>query len=102
MTKSNQLVLVEGEEWFYLSIDEVTTSFGISVDTVLEIIDEGIVTPQKNEHDDWVFDSEAYCRIRMVLQLNRDLRINFSGAGLVIELLNEIDRLHALLGEKRK
>ncbi|KTC87539.1 chaperone modulator CbpM [Legionella drozanskii] len=93
-------VKAESEEWFYLSLTEVTTSFGISRETVIEIIDEGIISAQKDEKEEWKFDDEALRCIRTVLRLNQDLGVNLAGAGLALELLKEIDRLHALLRDK--
>ena len=79
-------------------MQEVTTSFGTSVETIVEIINEGIVH-SRYDHDtlEWRFDDEACRRIRLVLQLNRDLGINIAGAALVLELLNEVDHLHSRL-----
>ncbi|ARG98133.1 chaperone modulator CbpM [Legionella micdadei] len=90
----------ECEEWFFLSLAEVTSSFGVSKETVIEIINEGIVPAQKDENDEWRFDNESVRRIRMVLRLNRDLGVNLAGAALALELLKEIDRLRAMLGSK--
>ncbi|KTD31862.1 MULTISPECIES: chaperone modulator CbpM [Legionella] len=90
----------ECEEWFYLSLAEVTSSFGVSKETVIEIVNEGIIPAQKDEHDEWQFDSEAVRCIRTVLRLNRDLGVNLAGAALALELLKEIDRLHAMLRNK--
>ncbi len=90
-------VTAECEEWFFLSLREVSSSFGVSTETVIEIINEGIITVQKDEKNEWLFDNEAIGRIRMVLQLNQDLGINLAGAGLALELLTEINRLRALL-----
>lgn len=91
----------EGEEWFVLSLSEVSSSFGITTETVIEIIDEGIISAKKDEHDEWRFDSDALRCIRTVLRLNRDLGVNLAGAGLAIELLKEIDRLSLLLDDKK-
>lgn len=96
MTQFNKPSLVV-EEWFHLSMHEITYSLGVAPEMILEIVDEGIISAQKDENDELKFDNEAYRRIRIVLQLNRDLGINLQGAGLALELLNEIDRLQALI-----
>lgn len=95
-------VTAQGEEWFFLSLSEITTSFGVSTETVIEIIDEGIVSAKKNENDELLFDNEAIRRIRTVLQLHRDLGVNWAGAGLALELLKEIEHLRALLLDKER
>jgi chaperone modulatory protein CbpM len=90
-------VAVECEEWFYLSLSEVISSFGVSQETVLEIIDEGIIPEQKDENNQWRFDNESIQRIQTVLRLKRDLGVNLAGAGLALELLREIEYLRALI-----
>lgn len=102
-SKNNQSS-TDSEAHFYLSMREVTTSFGTSTETIIEIVNEGIIPITKHDNDDcdeWKFDDESCRRIRLVLQLNRDLGVNVAGAALVLELLNEIDQLHSLLGHLR-
>ena len=101
-SKSNQ-ANTDSEAHFYLSMQQVTTSFGTSTETIVEIINEGIIPVQYDDDDyeEWRFDDEACRRIRLVLQLNRDLGVNVAGAALVLELLNEIEELHSLLSHLR-
>lgn len=102
MTKSEKEVAgTTGEEWFYLSLHEITSSFGVSSEMIIEIINEGIINVQKNDRNEWQFDNEALRAIRTVLQLKRDLGINVPGAGLALELLKEIDQLRILLARAR-
>ncbi|MGQ3889176.1 chaperone modulator CbpM [Legionella sp. CNM-1927-20] len=101
MTRNqNETQLPECEEQFYLSLQEITYSFGVSQATILEIIDEGIVSAKKDEKNELQFDHEAFRRIRTVLKLNKDLGVNLAGAGLALELLSEIERLQHLLERK--
>lgn len=100
MTESKKAPTATCEEWFCLSLHEITSSFGVSREMIIEIVDEGIISVQKNQNDEWQFDNEALRCIRTVLQLNRDLGINVAGAGLAIELLKEIDHLRMLLANK--
>lgn len=84
----------ESEEWFYLSLHEITYSFDVDPKLIIEIIDEGIVSAKKNSNNELQFDTVAYKRIRTVLRLQHDLGVNLAGAALALELLDEIDRLH--------
>ena len=97
----NEPAALDCEEWFYLSLSEVSTSFGVSKDLVLEIIDEGIISAQMDENKQWRFDNKALNNIRTVLYLRRDLGVNVAGAGLALELLQEIEHLRARLHERR-
>lgn len=97
MIKQAQLDLLEAEQWSYLTLEEVTYSLGVNTQTINEIINEGIIPTQKNEHNELHFGHEALSRLRIVLQLNKDLGINWAGAALALELLNEIERLQAII-----
>lgn len=93
---------LECEQWFYLTVEEMSHSFGVSVNIIQEIIDEGIIVPEKNEADQWVFSHEAFGEVRTALKLHQDLGVNWAGAGLVLDLLKEIDWLKAQLGVESK
>ncbi|MBA2709571.1 MAG: MerR family transcriptional regulator [Tatlockia sp.] len=98
MTKDKKdPVALECEEWFYLSLTEVSSSFGVSSETVLAIIDEGIITIQKDDKNQLCFTNEAMRDIRTVLRLTKDLGVNLAGAGLALELLEEINNLRSKL-----
>ncbi|KTD15043.1 chaperone modulator CbpM [Legionella israelensis] len=81
------------EEWFALSMSEVSYSFGVGTEIIQEIIDEGIVTLKKDKHNQWQFDSESIRCIRMVLRLKQDLGVNIAGAGLALDLMKKIEQL---------
>ena len=101
MNKNKSLV-TDADAHFYLSIHEVTSSFGISTETIIEIVNEGVVTIENTTPEEWQFDDEACRRIRLALQLHRDLGVNIAGAALAIELMNEIDELHSLLSHLQR
>jgi chaperone modulatory protein CbpM len=101
MTKDKKEPALECEEWFYLSLSEISSSFGVSKEIVLEIIDEGIVAVQRDESEQWRFDEQSLRQIRTVLRLNHDLGVNVAGAGLALQLLEEIEHLRSLLESSR-
>ena len=92
-SNKNNLPTIKGEDSFYLSIHEVTYSLGVDIQTILDIVDEGIIPAKKNDRDEWQFDSDDLRRIRLVLRLEEDLGINAAGAGLALDLLDELERL---------
>lgn len=81
------------EQVFHLTIEQVTNSFGISQQTVVEIIDQGIINPTGKEPKAWHFHQHDMKTLSTVLKLQRDLGVNFAGAALALELLDEISRL---------
>jgi chaperone modulatory protein CbpM len=99
---NNNLLAQDCEEWFSLSLYEVTCSIGVDEGIIIEIINEGIVSVQQDEQNNWQFDSHALKRIRTVLRLQHDLGVNLPGAGLALELLDEIDNLKKQLSIRNK
>lgn len=97
--QDSNLEVATAEEWFVLSLTEICSSFNISKSFIVEIIDEGIVSVDKEKEEDWRFDSQALQRIKIVMHLTKDLGINMAGAGLAIDLLQEIERLEGLINK---
>lgn len=81
------------EEYYTLTLYELTRSFGVSVETIVEIVEEGIITIAEPKQEKWIFDRQDVSRIRTAIHLHRDLGINYPGAALIVELLDEIERL---------
>lgn len=76
-----------------LSLQEVCVICDSRRNTIIELVDEGIVEPAGTDPASWQFTGSNVARIRIVLRLQRDLDINLAGAALAIELLEEIERL---------
>lgn len=89
--------MAKTEAQYYLTLSEVTLSFGVEAGMIVEIVEQGIISVEKDRPEDWKFDHEALACIRRVLQLHKDLGVNVAGAALAIDLLKEIDRLEHLL-----
>ncbi|MCK5190575.1 MAG: chaperone modulator CbpM [Methylococcales bacterium] len=66
-----------------------------SAEWVLELVDEGVLEPEGNAENDWLFDTNALKRLQKARRLQQDLRINLAGTALVLDLLEEIETLEA-------
>ncbi len=84
---------MSNDKVIFLSIEEVTRSFDITQEFIIELIEEGVLSVPNTPAETWRFDEVALCRIRTVLRLERDLNINLPGAALAIELLEKINKL---------
>ena len=101
MAKSNTSSHAVDPQYF-LSLTEIKSSYGVPTETIIEIIEEGIVNIDNQDNPDtWQFDNEACRKIRFVLQLEKDLGVNVAGSGLALELLEQIEELRALLALHR-
>ena len=73
--------------------DEVSLSLG----ELIELVDEGILEPHGPDAAHWRFSGPSLVRALRTRRLQQDLGINLAGAALVLDLLDEIENLHARL-----
>ncbi len=69
---------------------------GVSAETVHEMIEEGIVTPEGPSPQQWQFTFVAIKRVQTAVRLQHDLRVNLPGCALALELLEELEELRRL------
>lgn len=60
---------------------------------VLEIVAHGIVVPTGETPEDWLFDLQMISTAKRAVRLRRDLQLEWSAVALVLELVEERDRL---------
>lgn len=80
-----------------LTLRELSLSFSLSIEQLRELVDEGVIEPLAEEGGQWRFASASLRRIRCALQFKRDLGVNWAGAALALELLDELEKLRARL-----
>lgn len=71
---------------------DFSTACGVERERIVEMVQEGVIEPI-SEHGDWRFHGEALVRAKRALRLVRDLGLNWPGAALALDLLDEIERL---------
>lgn len=81
------------------TLDEISTACSVRTEYIIELVDEGIVEPaeQQREKQQWSFSGKSLLRARKALRLQQDLDINLAGAALVLDMLDEIERLRERL-----
>ncbi|UTW04916.1 chaperone modulatory protein CbpM [Amphritea atlantica] len=77
----------------YLSFTEVCLQTGVAENTVVEIIEQGIVEPIGDSPGEWRFSPAMLIQTKKAVRLHRDLDVNWAGIALAIELLNELEEL---------
>ncbi len=70
---------------------------GVSAEMIENMIDEGILTPEGCSPREWRFSFIAVKRVRTVIRLHQDLRVNLPGCALALDLLDEIEELRLLV-----
>lgn len=81
------------------TLDELSTACSVRTEYIIEMINEGIVEPLEwhREQHCWIFTGRSLLRARKARRLQRDLGVNLAGAALVLELVDEINRLRERL-----
>jgi chaperone modulatory protein CbpM len=82
------------------SLNQLSAVCKISSELILEMVEEGIVSPAGNEPGSWTFCGLDVLRIHTAIRLQRDLRVNLAGAALALDLLAEIESLKRRLDTK--
>ena len=77
-----------------ISIVEVCRSCRISEDELLEMIEHGLFELKIGHPKDMGVDHNVFRRIQSARRMQHDLGINLPGVVLVLELLDELERVH--------
>lgn len=87
--------IVENEK--RLTLRQLCDACSVRAEYIIEMVDEGFIEPSGVEKSHWCFSGVSIRRVQRAKRLQRDLGINLAGAALAIELIDEIEKLRALL-----
>ena len=79
-----------------LSLRELCRICGVDAESIIDMVEEGVVEPEGADPRHWRVHGTSVKRIQIVLRLQRDLRVNLAGAALVLDLLEELEALRRL------
>ncbi|PIP81146.1 MAG: MerR family transcriptional regulator [Gammaproteobacteria bacterium CG22_combo_CG10-13_8_21_14_all_40_8] len=85
------------DEHSQITIIDLCYACQVKTEWVIDLVEEGIIEPNDQTTEEWQFTGESLQRAMIVRRLQRDLGINFAGAALVLELMEENERLRAQL-----
>lgn len=83
-----------------LSLDELARSCQVNREWVIERVQWGLLLDENSGTDDpasWVFDSRSFTRAKRIVAVERDFECNPELAGLVADMIEEIEFLRARL-----
>lgn len=85
----------------YLKIHEVAVRCRIHPGLVHRLVRLGLVDPvdMRESPERWLFEAEAVPLIAKIIRLRNELGINYSGVGVVLELLKRINALESRIRE---
>ena len=81
------------ETSYYLSLTELTQSVRLSPETVITIVDCGIVEPSGVQPQQWLFEPQMVKLIQRACRLQRDLELEWPAVALALDLIEDLHRL---------
>lgn len=85
------------EEHMELTLTDVSGACAVEIDSIVALVDEGVLEPAGGEARQWRFSGAQLRRAMTALRLQHDLGVNPAGVALALELLDEIGRLQTRL-----
>ncbi|MDT8398964.1 MAG: chaperone modulator CbpM [Pseudomonadales bacterium] len=85
-------ILNEGHHY---TLQELCQSLQADADFIVQCVDYGIAEVEGETREQWKFSTLALVRIQRAYRLQRDLDINFTGLGVVLDLLDDVEALRA-------
>jgi chaperone modulatory protein CbpM len=79
-----------------LELEAFARACGADVEFVCQLVDEGLVQPVV-EQPAWRFGGEELARVRRIRRLQHDFEANLQSVAVMLDLIDEIDRLRAQL-----
>ncbi len=76
-----------------LPLSEVLRLCAVDMTQLRQIVDESVVTPMRTDATEWEFSSTMIVRIKRVARLQSELDLNAHAAAIVLDLLDEVQRL---------
>ena len=86
--------LLEEEE--QLTLMQLCRTCKTTPSLILELVQEGILDPKGQRVSTWRFSYTDIEKVRTVMHLLHDLRVNIPGAALALHLLEKVARLETL------
>ncbi len=86
------------------SLDELTRSCQVTREWVIERVQWGLLLNEDLAHadpDSWFFNSRSFMRVKRIVAVERDFECNAELAGLVADMIEEIEHLRAHLKTAR-
>lgn len=84
-----------------ITLNELVELSRVHREIIVKMVEWGLVEPVENDPQPLFYET-AVPRIWRIMRLREDLGINWTGIGVVMELLDKIDRLERELSHLKK
>ena len=97
MSKSFELEFIEPEQRY--TIQDVCQRIQLDKEFVVQCVEYGITEIEIQQEQEWLFSTLDILKLQKAYRLQRELEINFSSIGIILNLLEDIDDLHAQVNQ---
>jgi chaperone modulatory protein CbpM len=80
-----------------LSLQQLCDTCSVETEYIITLVNQGCIEPVGVEQSHWRFSGISIRRVQKAKRLQQDLGINPAGVALVIDLIEEIERLRCKL-----
>lgn len=80
-----------------LTLGQLCRACGTHADWIIGLVEESIIEPQGEDITVWRFSGVSLARARSAFRLQHDLGLNLAGIALVLDLMEELERLRIQL-----
>ena len=78
------------DETIYYTLEEICDICGVRTESIVELVDFGILEPEGKTSGRWKFPAKQVQRSQRALRLQHDLELDISNLALTIDLLEEL------------
>ena len=78
---------------YVLTLTEITQCVRIPVETVIVIVDHGIVEPRGQKPEEWQFEPHMLATLRRAIRLQQDLELDWAGIAVALSLIEQLQQL---------
>ena len=86
-----------------LTISDLCRACGAQADIIIDLVSEGVIDMTLIEQtvppEQWRFTGLHLHHAKVAMRLHRDLGVNFAGAALALQLMDELGRLRAKIND---
>ncbi|VUT24782.1 MAG: chaperone-modulator protein CbpM [Candidatus Methanolliviera sp. GoM_oil] len=99
---SYPILKVEWKGERLISMQELSFRCKLHPEIIEHYVELDLISPIKYEQRGYLFRASAVDKVRSIQRLRRDLGVNLISAGIILDLLDEIDELKKEVSRLRK
>jgi len=89
-------------EYSLLTLEQLSDSAELQPALVQELVKHGLVEPAADQAPRMLFHVSCVERLRRIIRLRRDLRVNLAGVAVILEMRQHIEELQKELARLRQ